>query len=292
MNGIGRNDPDSRISTNGLDQYDGNTGRARVDYLLAQLDDYVKNKDVSDGKMISLDIVGFSRGAALARDFSNRVATWMNDKHWDGKTACVEIRFMGLWDTVAQFGLNGMSNGNWQLAIPDAAKNVFQAVAVNENRYAFPGESIGRGTQRGFIGSHADIGGSYGTGDLSDVALNWIVNQAKASGVTMKAWTDIGHAEWAVVTDPVVHDKSAGTEDSAFCLRANNQRWATDCTSRRTATLGGLTATQIQDSGFIVNRATPGMDADGSSRITGDVNMEEYAKWLKANYGLDVAVGP
>jgi hypothetical protein len=27
----------------------------------------------------------------------------------------------------------------------------------------------------GFIGSHADIGGSYGTGDLSDVALMWMI---------------------------------------------------------------------------------------------------------------------
>ncbi|MDP2371421.1 hypothetical protein [Rhodoferax sp.] len=43
---------------------------------------------------------------------------------------------------------------------------------------------------------------------------------------------------------------------------------------------------------FIINRATPGLDADGSTPITGDVDMKEYAKWLKANYGLDIAVGP
>jgi hypothetical protein len=36
-------------------------------------------------------------------------------------------------------------------------------VALNENRYLFPGESINRGVQRGFIGSHVDIGGSYAT---------------------------------------------------------------------------------------------------------------------------------
>ena len=37
------------------------------------------------------------------------------------------------------------------------------------------------------------VGGSYGTGDLADVALNWIVDQARTSGVTMFAW---GNGEW------------------------------------------------------------------------------------------------
>jgi RHS repeat-associated protein len=293
MNGIGRDDPDSGIRSNGLDQYDANTGRARVDYMLEQLDGYIRNKDVSDGRMISLDIVGFSRGAALARDFSNRVASRLRDRIWGDKTPCVEIRFMGLWDTVAQFGPNGASNGAWQLAIPPEARNVYHAVAINENRYLFPGESIGQGTQRGFIGSHADIGGSYGTGDLSDVALNWIVDQAKMAGLSMHEWGKNGtDRDWGVVTNPVVHDKSNGTEDSAFCLRVNNEIWADECTSRRTASPGGLTATQALDLGFIANRSTPGMDADGESRITGDVNMEEYAKWLKENYHLIITVGP
>ncbi|MDP2371423.1 phospholipase effector Tle1 domain-containing protein, partial [Rhodoferax sp.] len=266
---------------------------ARVDYMLAQLDDYIDKRDMSDGKIISLDMIGFSRGAALARDFANRVATRLRDKTWGDKTACVEIRFMGLWDTVAQFGVNGAGNGAWQLAIPPEAKSVFQAVAMNENRYLFPGESIGRGTQRGFVGSHADIGGSYGTGDLSDVALNWIAEQAKSSGVTMLNWGQGDtNMEWGVVTNPVVHDASNGTENSAFCLRDNNEVWADRCSSRRTATPGGLTAAQIADLRFIVNRATPGLDADGSTPITGDVDMKEYAKWLKANYGLNIAVGP
>ena len=75
-------------------------------------------------------------------------------------------------------GIQYMTVKKWQLAIPPEAQHVFHAVALNENRYLFPGESIGRGTQRGFIGSHADIGGSYGTGDLSNVALNWIVEGA------------------------------------------------------------------------------------------------------------------
>ncbi len=294
MNGVGRNDADSGINGNSTDPLNGNTGRARVNYMLAQFDNYALDTLKAKPKeKINIDIVGFSRGAAMARDFSNRVATWLGQNRYGvDQTKCVEIRFMGLWDTVAQFGLNGFDNTDWQLAIPAQAKNVFQAVALNENRYLFPGESIDRGTQRGFIGSHADIGGSYGTGDLSDVALNWITDQAKLSGVTMFDWGDNGtNRAWATVSNPVVHDKSNGTEDSAFCDRVNNGR-STNCSSRRTASPGGLTATIVTDKKFIIARDKPAMDADGNSKITGDVNMKEYALWLKQNYNFDIAVGP
>ena len=41
-----------------------------------------------------VDVVGFSRGAALALSFANELA---------GKLPRVSIRFMGLWDVVGQF---------------------------------------------------------------------------------------------------------------------------------------------------------------------------------------------
>ena len=43
--------------------------------------------------------------------------------------------------------------------------------------------------------TNADIGGSYGSGDLSDVALNWMTMQAKTSGLAIKPWKNIGHEE-------------------------------------------------------------------------------------------------
>lgn len=108
------------------------------------------------------------------------------------KSDCVEMRFLGLWDTVAQFGALGASNDEWQLAIPAEIQHVFQAVALNENRSIFPGEAIDRGIQLGFIGSHSDIGGSFGAGDLSNVALNWITEKAKESGLAMRSWEEAG----------------------------------------------------------------------------------------------------
>jgi hypothetical protein len=178
-----------------FDQADANTARARVDYMLRQLDTYMEQSTFQKDEAVDIDIVGFSRGAAMSRDFANKVAQRLERDAYKSSGACAEIRFLGVWDTVAQFGFDGLSNGQWQMAIPVEVEHAFQAVALNENRSLFPGESINRGVQRGFIGSHADIGGSYGTGDLSDVALNWIYDQAKASGVKMSNWGGERHEQ-------------------------------------------------------------------------------------------------
>jgi hypothetical protein len=293
MNGIGRDDPDSGIKTNLTDEADGNTGHARVQYMLDQLDSYIKQLTFSKDTRVNIDIVGFSRGAAEARYFSNRVDAWISANQWKEKTPCVQMRFLGLWDTVAQFGPNGADNGSWQLAIPSSVRYVYQAVAMNENRYLFPGESIGRGVQRGFVGMHADIGGSYGTGDLSDVALNWIVEQAKTNGIAMKQWGQNGtDVAWGIVTNPVVHGKGFDLLNSDFCLRANNERWADQCVLRKDADPGGLTTQQIEDLKFINYSDTLGKDADGSTPLVGTVNMEAYVKWLKENYNLTIATAP
>jgi RHS repeat-associated protein len=288
MNGVGRNDPDSGIKTNLFDEADANTARARVDYMLRQLDTYMAQNKFQKDEEVDIDIVGFSRGAAMSRDFANKVAQRLERDTYRSSGTCAEIRFLGVWDTVAQFGLDGLSNSQWQMAIPVEVEHAFQAVALNENRRLFPGESIDRGVQRGFIGSHADIGGSYGTGDLSDVALNWIYDQAKSSGVKMRTWTDAGNEEWGIISNPVLHDKSNGVADRDFCLRANNQIVATNCQKQRVATPGGMTWSQTAS--FINIYSMPLKDADGTSRIVGQVNMEEYNAWLKENYGFELQV--
>jgi len=96
------------------------------------------------------------------------------------------------------------------MGIPDAVQYVSQAVAVNEHRRDFPLESIepsyvNRGlssnrTERGFVGAPFGYGGGYNCigginggcdgGDLSDVALNWMVAEAKSAGVAMGTLSD------------------------------------------------------------------------------------------------------
>ncbi len=135
MAGVGRDDSASGIRTNGLDAINANTARARVDYLLGELDAFVSAPS-SRAVPIDIDVIGFSRGAAMARDFSNRVAARIRDGEFGRIGACVRLRFLGLWDTVAQFGADGIANLGWRLAVPAEAAYAAQAVALERTPHA------------------------------------------------------------------------------------------------------------------------------------------------------------
>ncbi|MFC6363700.1 DUF2235 domain-containing protein, partial [Tatumella punctata] len=101
------------------------------------------------------DIFGFSRGAAAARHFANRVTgqdpaiasaitKGLRGDFYDGKPSG-EVRFLGLFDTVAAIGgisnffdINSRSNPGIKLELrPSVARKVFQITAMNEYRYNF-----------------------------------------------------------------------------------------------------------------------------------------------------------
>src|SRR6185503_2275500 len=67
-------------------------GHHRIRQAMERLED---NTDAGDS---TIDIAGFSRGAALAISFANEVQQKMPD---------ASIRFVGVFDVVAQFGLPG-----------------------------------------------------------------------------------------------------------------------------------------------------------------------------------------
>lgn len=308
MNGVGRPDQESLIETNGRDEINANTARSRVDYMLRQLDGYLFSGKLTKGGQVNIDIIGFSRGAAMARDFSNKVALRLRNNEYAKSGACISIRFMGLWDSVAQFGVSGNENNMWALSVPAEVEYAFQAVALNEYRFAFPGESIlggadgGVRVEVGFIGSHADIGGGYAEGDLSDISLNWIYLQAKTLGIKM---VPLAHAD-TVVTNPVIHNKEI---PDGFPI-TTERRWRTRSSvgkiisepTQRTAVIGGMSYRKSLD--FIsyypgtvyvdpidgITKKIPGTkrDAYGKPTIVGTVNMEKYSKWLEMSYGLAI----
>lgn len=173
-----------------------------------------------------IDIIGFSRGAALARHFGNLVHHSVdnglfsyNDPTRGLITACVDLRFMGLFDTVAQFGLAGSNNSSFDLSIASAWQWVAHAVALNERRVLFPltatSDTFASNViEAPFIGAHADIGGGMAVGalesdkpvgDLSDVALNWMLWQARAATLRFGATPD----DSRIVSNPILHDQRA-----------------------------------------------------------------------------------
>jgi len=170
---------------------------------------------------VPIDVVGFSRGAALARHFGNMIAaqTYHGRFSYHHATlglvsACVDLRFMGLLDTVAQFGLNGIQNRDYDFSVAEVWRWVSHAVALHEYRTLFPLSSIHTSpnmhvTEAPFIGAHGDIGGgnlldpkdASRRGDLANVALNWLWWQAQAAGVAIKPLQD----EDQSVSDAVVN---------------------------------------------------------------------------------------
>jgi len=76
----------------------GMGGRTRIDEMY---DDLCENWSEGDR---DIDIIGFSRGAALALHFANKVAD-DGVKLESGESAPATIRFLGLWDVVGSFGL-------------------------------------------------------------------------------------------------------------------------------------------------------------------------------------------
>lgn len=147
-------------------------GKAREESALRAVDEFLKGGDTI------ADIIGFSRGAAEARDFANQLRQ---------KYPCIRIRWIGLFDTVASFGLGG--NGTdigYRFGIPSGTESVFHLTAGGERRHFFPLMSISAGADRPNPNrnyreiripgaAHSDIGGGYrddrGLANFSLVAM-------------------------------------------------------------------------------------------------------------------------
>lgn len=276
-----------------LDMGRAYTGKRRIAYMLARFDDYVSRTTDS---VVTLDVIGFSRGAAEARDFVNRIAGRLREGEYEVVSGsgvsvkkCVTLRFMGLWDTVL-----GEHMGDYELSIPKAVKFVAHAVAVNEHRFYFPGESIyetpsrtdgdGVRVELGFVGAHSDVGGGYGEGDLSDVALVWMYQQAEMAGLSL---LKLRHDD-AVVTDPIWHDSNTHSGRPGFKYSGDRAfRYGSgESYMERYAPHFGLTYAASRP--FLHQYSRPGKDSRGDLTLRGTVDIAEYSKWLRSHYGVDV----
>ncbi len=158
-----------------------------------------------------IDIIGFSRGAALAVHFVNVINEYgirnpRGKKHlglwydrrlgWSfrlpkaDKKADVPsppVRFLGLWDTVASFGVPVGPLRNWPTSrwavttVPGNVRRSFHAMALDEVRATFAlvrpnrTDEPDRHYEVWFRGVHSNIGGGYLDRGLSDITLAWMM---------------------------------------------------------------------------------------------------------------------
>ncbi|MEW8627235.1 MAG: DUF2235 domain-containing protein [Candidatus Thiodiazotropha sp.] len=148
----------------------------------------------------TIDVVGYSRGAAISRMFVHYIERNFDDLIDIEDKQCKKppkIRFLGLFDTVASFGIPwNEDEHDFETTIPEIVKNTFHAMALDETRETFGIERClgnrDKISEVWFRGGHGDIGGNatYAGRDgeesnreRSDIALNWMLRKAKACGL-------------------------------------------------------------------------------------------------------------
>jgi len=193
------------------------------EFLLGQSETLRLKLDIANNRTISecvVDVFGFSRGAAEARVF----CSWLAKIALKGRLAGIplRIRFLGIFDTVASAGfwngvatsINNSTDGHagWaepqHLKVPPMVENCAHFIAMHELRKNFPLDEIGQSgsmpkghIQVAYPGSHSDVGGGYGIGELgvsvgpqsvegdsaklSQIPLNHMLEAARSAGVPM-----------------------------------------------------------------------------------------------------------
>ncbi|MCM0084226.1 DUF2235 domain-containing protein [Geomonas sp. Red32] len=173
IEGIGTEDKESD-TVNGKAFGWGSTGiRGKVEKGITKVMENITHRLENSQRIefLHLDCFGFSRGAAAARHFIHAalfrekdtlVSKLQSSGHFVGE---VKIRFVGLYDTVASYGLSN-HNDTFDLDL-DAirhAEYVVQLAAAEEHRQHFALTNIDsapHGIQLFLPGCHSDIGGGY-----------------------------------------------------------------------------------------------------------------------------------
>ncbi|MEX2283777.1 MAG: DUF2235 domain-containing protein [Gemmatimonadota bacterium] len=110
----------------------------------------------------------------------------------------IPIKCIGVWDTVGSLGiplrgLRGMTRRKYLFHDTELSGTVqfaFHALAIDEQRAPFeptlwvekpkPGQLV---SQTWFSGVHSDVGGGYAETDLSNITLQWMMDNAEVAGL-------------------------------------------------------------------------------------------------------------
>lgn len=153
----------------------------------------------------TIDVIGFSRGSAVALDFVNKVYTDGIQSGGGTIEAHPAIRFVGLFDVVAAFGIANLGfffskfNAFHKLDLPPNVQHCYQAMALDERRPQFENTRVAGAYEVWFRGAHSDIGGGNNNPSLEYVALRWMYRKAILCGLPVTE---------ANITDSAVHPET------------------------------------------------------------------------------------
>jgi uncharacterized protein (DUF2235 family) len=139
-----------------------------------------------------VDVVGFSRGGALALAFANRIAADVELRDLDGQAP--RVRFVGVFDVVGSFGIPfnvgpikcQEYNLGYPLTLPSNVDDCFHAMALDERRQTFRVTRIKGAYEVWFRGAHSDVGGGNGNIGLNSIASRWMLRKAEVCGLPIR----------------------------------------------------------------------------------------------------------
>src|SRR5215213_1097828 len=151
---------------------------------------------------------------------------FVSAKHDKNERPVDHIAFLGLWDTVAAYGLpidemtRGVSRYLWPLELPDRQLNPLvrkacHALSLDDERTTFHpllwdespettatgtrGTDSERITQVWFAGVHSNVGGGYPDDSLAHVSLRWMADEACKKGLRLHPHVV---SDWVARADP------------------------------------------------------------------------------------------
>lgn len=171
----------------------------------------------------------------LARD----IILFLLGRRYDQKknTPIERIEFLGLWDTVAAYGLpidemsRGVSQWILPLELPDRSfdariQRACHALSLDDERTTFhpvlwneSGVPKNQLCQVWFAGVHSNVGGGYPDDSLAYIPLYWIMQEGQAHGLRFKTKTNTPNdpdpdmmvfAEWRQDKDGRLYDSRNG----------------------------------------------------------------------------------
>lgn len=142
-------------------------------------------------------------------------------------TQPVNVKVIGVWDTVGSIGLAagdipGISSSSFdylQTGLRIHILNGYHALAIDEHRAKFPPtlwdvhrrdanaviaqpRSLSGVEQRWFVGAHANVGGGYETDLLAQAPLRWMMKKAESQGLSFRSEVELdGDDVTAPITD-------------------------------------------------------------------------------------------
>jgi uncharacterized protein (DUF2235 family) len=109
----------------------------------------------------------------------------------------IKIKFIGVWDTVGSLGIPMKGGVTEEFQFHDTelsgtVENAYHALAIDEHREPFlptlwtyktkPRQKV---EQVWFCGAHSDVGGGYVADDASNLALVWMLEKARGTGLKL-----------------------------------------------------------------------------------------------------------